>query len=570
MARRLDRLSEQTRNILTTAAVIGRTFDIDLAIAAGAGSEDELLDAIDEALASAVLEPSRSDADHYSFAHTLLLDAIKNTANPRRLKRIHHSVGEALEKRSSSAIAELAAHFDQAGVSDKAYRYAMQAGESATSVYAQDEASAYFTMAQRHAATPTERLEALFGAAKVAEVSGRYAEALELCKTALGTSGAEAPSRERLPIQILHERVQGFLGKPLTQVLEAYQSLLKQAEELGLEKERVSLLTMLSLTYGSLGDPATRESAEMAERINDRRLLAHALTRLGWTLFEVGSEEAIAYYRRAQDLFSEMDDRHGYVRCQINVGIAYSKVGKTAAAIEAFRSAVELGREAGAPDWAGVSALNLGVLFMWSGHVDEARERFEEARKLFIKLKNEPHRVATVYNMGHLARESGDPTRALELYEEAASSARRLGQLDMEIGALAGAGLAGLDLGRRDYAYTAARNAETMIGERFDWWFQGREVVEALSIRVAMELGRTAEAEQRFRTALAHTEPRDARSAAWLAAECAASLISGGADVWDFVTRFSHRADEMAYAGLAARFRSIVARRPSGPRRASA
>lgn len=575
MARRLDRLSEQTRNILTTAAVIGRTFDIDLAIAAGAGSEDELLDAIDEALASAVLEPSRSDADHYSFAHTLLLDAIKNTANPRRLKRIHHAVGEALEKRSSSAIAELAAHFDQAGVSDKAYRYAMQAGESATSVYAQDEASAFFTMAQRHAATPTERLEALFGAAKVAEVSGRYAEALELCKTAMSTAGAETPSRERLPIQILHERVQGFLGKPLTQVLEAYQGLLKQAEELGLEKERVSLLTMLSLTYGSLGDPATaqrlaRESAEMAERINDRRLLAHALTRLGWTLFEVGSEEAIAYYRRAQDLFREMDDRHGYVRCQINVGIAYSKVGKTAAAIEAFRSAVELGREAGAPDWAGVSALNLGVLFMWSGHFDEARERFEEARKLFVKLKNEPHRVATVYNMGHLARESGDPTRALELYEEAASSARRLGQLDMEIGALAGAGLAGLDLGRRDYAYTAARNAETMIGERFDWWFQGREVVEALSIRVAMELGRTAEAEQRFRTALAHTEPRDARSAAWLAAECAASLISGGADVWDFVTRFSHRADEMAYGGLAARFRSIVAKRPSGPRRASA
>src|SRR5439155_10480349 len=85
-----------------------------------------------------------------------------------------------------------------------------------------------------------------------------------------------------------------FLGKPLTQTLEAYQGLLKQSEELGLEKERVSLLTMMSLTYGSLGDPATaqrlaRESAEMAERLGERRLLAHALMRVGWTLFEVGS-----------------------------------------------------------------------------------------------------------------------------------------------------------------------------------------------------------------------------------------------------------------------------------------
>src|SRR5438270_165160 len=130
----------------------------------------------------------------------------------------------------------------------------------------------------------------------------------------------------------------------------------------------------------------------------------------------------------------------------------------------------------------------------------------------------------------------------------------------MEIGALAGAGLAGLDLNRRDYAYTAARNAETMVGERFDWWFQNRELVEALSVRVALELGRRDEAEQRFRTALAHTEPRDARCAAWLAAECAPTLIAAGADVWDFVRRFSARADDMGYTALATRFRSLLAR----------
>ena len=575
MARRLDRLSERTRNILTTAAVIGRLFDVDLALAAGAGTEDELLDVIDEAVAAAVLEPSRSDADSYAFTHTLLLDAIKNTANPRRLKRIHHSVGEALEKRNSNAIAELAGHFDQAGVSDKAYRYAIQAGQGATSVYAHDEAAAFFTMAQRHAATASERLEAFFGAAKVAEVSNRYAEAMELCKTALASVQDEVTPKEKLPLLILHERVQAFLGKPLTQTLEAYQSLLKRAEEMDMQKERVSLLTMLSTTYGSLGDPATaqrlaRESAEMAERIGERLLHAHALMRLGWTLFELGSEEAIVFYRRAQEICSAIDDRHGFVRCQISIGISYSKVGNTAAAIDAFRSAVELGLQAGAPDWAGVAALNLGVLFMWSGRFDEARQRFDEARKLFIKLKNELHRVATVYNMGHLARESGDPTRALELYEEVASSARRLGQLDMEIGALAGAGLAGLDLNRRDYAYTAARNAETMVGERFDWWFQNRELVEALSVRVALELGRRDEAEQRFRTALAHTEPRDARCAAWLAAECAPALIAAGADVWDFVRRFSGRADDMGYTALATRFRSLLARhgRTSGPARA--
>jgi tetratricopeptide (TPR) repeat protein/GTPase SAR1 family protein len=575
MARRLDRLSERTRNILTTAAVIGRVFDVDLALAAGAGTEDELLDVIDEAVAAAVLEPSRTDADSYTFTHTLLLDAIKNTANPRRVKRIHHAVGEALEQRSPSAVAELADHFDQAGVSDKAYRYAMHAGESATNVYAQDEAAAFFAMAQRHAETPQQKLEACLGAARVAEVSGRYAEAIEMCKTTLEAVHDKVTAKEKLPLLILHERVLAFLGKPLTQTLEAYQGLLKQAEDMALQKERITLLTLLASTSGALGDLTTaqrlaRESAEMAERFGERLLLAHALMRVGWTLFESGSEEAIVFYRRAQEICSELDDRHGYVRCQITIGVSYSKVGNYPAAIEAFRSAVELGLQVGAPDWAGVAALNLGVLFMWNGRFDEARQRFEEARKLFIKLKNEQHRVATVYNMGHLARETGDPTRALELYEEAASSARRLGHLDMEIGALAGAGLAGLDLNRRDYAYTAARNAETMIGERLDWWFQNRELVEALSVRVALELGRREEAEERFRAAIADTDARDTRCAAWLAAECAPAFIAAGADVWEFVRRYSQRADEMGYAALAARFRSVFAQheRTSGARRA--
>jgi tetratricopeptide (TPR) repeat protein len=365
----------------------------------------------------------------------------------------------------------------------------------------------------------------------------------------------------------MHERVQAFLGKPLTQSLEAYKGLLALADSAGLEKERAALLTMISGVYSRLGDPATaerlaRESAEMAERIGDRRLLAEALVRVGWTLTESGSEEAISFYRRAQELFSEMDDRHFYVRCQINVGISYSKVGKTAAAIEAFRSAVELGRDAGAPDWASVSALNLGVLYMQSGRWDEARERFDEARRLFIKLKNELHRVGTVYNMSHLARESGDPTRALELYEEAASAARKLGQLDMEIGALAGAGLAGLELGRRDYAYTAIRNAETMIGERFDWWFQGRELVEALAVCVALDVGRRAEAQQRFRKALSHTETRDRYSAAWLTAECAPSLVAAGdSDIWDALERFRKLAEENGYAPLLARFDRLLALR---------
>ena len=62
MDRRLERLSANTRRILNTAAVIGRSFDVDLAMAAGAGPEDEVLDALDEGIAHAVHRADARDA----------------------------------------------------------------------------------------------------------------------------------------------------------------------------------------------------------------------------------------------------------------------------------------------------------------------------------------------------------------------------------------------------------------------------------------------------------------------------------------------------------------------------
>ena len=59
MGRRLDRLSAGARSILNTAAVIGRVFDIDLAVAAGAGTEDEVLDALDQGIEHAVRRGDR-------------------------------------------------------------------------------------------------------------------------------------------------------------------------------------------------------------------------------------------------------------------------------------------------------------------------------------------------------------------------------------------------------------------------------------------------------------------------------------------------------------------------------
>ena len=97
LARRLARLSPSACRTLGAAAILGRSIDLDVAIAAGIGSEDELLDAIDEGLAASVLETSPLPGDDsVSFTHGLFVELLHEHVHPRRLRRIQQRVASAV------------------------------------------------------------------------------------------------------------------------------------------------------------------------------------------------------------------------------------------------------------------------------------------------------------------------------------------------------------------------------------------------------------------------------------------------------------------------------------------
>lgn len=564
MARRLDRLSAKTRGILTTAAVFGRVFEVDLAVAAGAGSENELLEAVDEAIGAAVLDSARNDSSRFTFAHALLVDAIRRTANPRRLKRIHQSVAKAMEEHSPDALAEIAAHYDQAGDSDRAYAWAMRAGERATTVYALDEAIAFFSMALRHGQAGGPQVQAALALARVAEPAGRYAEGQAVCDAALAAAhaGEDAPGGLR-SLRRMRERLCAHQGEPAPQSLAAAHHLLWEADAAGDEQEHVALLTFVSEIQSRLADwsEAERladECIRMAETMDDARLLADALVRHGSTLVRLGRlSEAVHRYQRASDIFTQLGDRYKIARCDINIGIGHSMAGDVAAAEHAYRRAIDLARDAHAPDLDGLASLNLGVLCARGDRYEEANRAYEDARRLFTMVRNEAHRLASLYNMASLAREQGDGERALTLYEESAQLARHIGQPDVEVGARAGAGLCALELSRLDAAMAAARSVGEML-PRPRGWFQGRELAEALCILEALARGAVEQAGDRFRAALDAAEQHEPYGAAWLVAEVAPALASAGvADAWRLVDYYGGRVKELGYRALERRYAAL-------------
>ena len=566
ISRRLSRLSPRAQGILTTAAVIGREFDIDLAIEAGAGTEEELLDAIDEGVRASVLQSSpERGGDRYAWAHGKMAEVLRESVNPRRLRRIHERIAQAMVRRSPEAVAEIATHFDRGGDTASAYSYALAAADRARGVYAHQEGTEFLRLAERNASSPEELAVVRVRLAEIAEIVGRYDEAEELCDLAIEWYAGQGDKKRALSLRRFRQRLRGLLGLPARQMLDACLALDEEAKAVGDDGERVPLLTMISQTYQRLGE---RQSAEriawecvrMAEKVARPTLLADSLNRLAITLESDQPDQATEIYRRALDIYMSAGDARGEARCRNNLGIRYSLAGKWDLARRELSAAITLARATGTPDLWGVAAVNLGVVGLKCGEYDRARDLFGEALALFAGVKNSERQLYALYNLAHLDRERGEHESAAELYDAAASLAQRVGQSDVEIGASAGAGLSLLHQGKIDAARVALAGADERVRTRADW-FQGRELVEALAVRMAAHDGRLDEAIRLFDTARTLADASDVYTAAWFTAECAGVLYEQDPErIRAAVERFADAVREQGYSELIKRYDELLAR----------
>ena len=562
---RVDRLSERAREHLTVAAVVGRTFDVDLVLDAGGMPEDELLDSLDEAVAAHVVEAvGDRHSDRYAYSHGLIADAIRRRVNRRRLSRLHGQVAAAMERRNPEAVSAIAAHYDRADDAPKAFEFAMRSADRAVDVYAHEEAAASYGMAERHAQSVEQRVLCRFRHALSLELAGQYEHAEALCDLIIAERVADGDRDALISVRRVRERLRSQRGLALEDSSDAIAKLLTEAVDCGDKREEVELLGMLSRVNLRQGNPEearslSRRSVAVAEQLGDSELLATIVMHLGSALIEVDALEARCCYQRSLATFAETDNLVGQARAQINIGIAQSRLGANDASAEAYTIAIELGRRTHTPAITGLASLNLGVLHMKTGRFDDADSCYSEAMERFAVLHNEPNRLAAMYNQANLSRERHDATRSVRLYGDAAVIATAMNQLDVELGARAGQGLAFLALGRNDDARACLQSCSMRISDRPEWWFQGRELFEALAIRIHVVSRDANAARIRFETGLALAERADQYGAAWLVAEVAAPLAALGVSAArEQVTRFAALAHGLDYAALTARYAALL------------
>jgi tetratricopeptide (TPR) repeat protein/GGDEF domain-containing protein len=566
ISQRIARFSSSTQAVLGTAAIVGREFDVGLLVGAGAGSEPAVRLAISEAITSGLLRPTyERKQGGFAFVHDEIAEVLVESIPRTQIAQLHSRVAGSLEKRRPDRLGEIALHFDAAGESEDAYRAGQTAAKAAERVYAHHAAGAYLQLAARNATTPAELAEIRVALAHNAETGGRFDEVEELCDLAIEWFEGQGDENRALTLRRMRERARMELGQPTRVSLEALAALDVEAMRLGNTRERVAILLATSRTHERLGDwpSAVRiagESVEMAEQLNDSPLIADALVRLGNTVVTDSASRAYAAYSRALEIYESIGDVRGQARCLGNIGIAAQFESRLEAAVQAYGRAIAVARSAGMPDLWGVAALNLGVLCQKRGEYDRARELFGEALALFAALKHSEYQLGALYNMAHVERELGLWESASELYEATIPLAQRIGQSDIELGAVAGAGYCAFELGRYDDARNAVSEVNKRMHGRTDW-FQGREIAEALAIRLAALDGQGQVALSRFETAVSLAEGADLYNAVWLTAICAESLQGLDPEgVKMSVLRYSEKVRELGYPEMTRRYELLTSR----------
>jgi DNA-binding CsgD family transcriptional regulator/tetratricopeptide (TPR) repeat protein len=228
---RLVPLTNDAREALLVAAVMGRSFSFDLLRAVLEWPEERLLTAVEELVAHRFLTELGDPDEEFAFRHSLVQEVMYASVIARRRRVWHRRVAAVLEqKRIAGALphARLAHHYQLGGDSTRARTHLMLSGDEAARLCAWQDAEAKYeqalSMAEQEEDPPTqatilERLaEVAWWQNRVSMVEQYAREALAISRN-LGERGRAATLLRRLANLDAHQR--GDFAKATARLLDA-------------------------------------------------------------------------------------------------------------------------------------------------------------------------------------------------------------------------------------------------------------------------------------------------------------------------------------------------------------
>ncbi len=313
VGRRVARLDAGTRDLLEVAATVGPEFGLEVVRLA---AESALAPALEEAIATGMIEALPSRRLQYRFTHELVRRSLYDGLSPVRRAELHLRVGEALERAGPRSVADLAHHFAAAapfGAVERALEYNVLAARAASAGLDFDAAAERLGVAlELWVDGSGERARLLLELGTARHRAGRAVEAIaafrEAAEIAIELGDAELLAEAAIGYEAACWRPVITDEAAVTLLERAASALADEPSEL-----RVGVLAGLARALSIRGShtrgAAMRQAAiAMAREVGDPTALAQVLVGSYWGRAVTPAEEVLAMLTEGRDLAEAVGD----------------------------------------------------------------------------------------------------------------------------------------------------------------------------------------------------------------------------------------------------------------------
>jgi tetratricopeptide (TPR) repeat protein len=363
----------------------------------------------------------------YLFRHALVQEATYHTLVRTDRKRLHRSVGDALERLYPQPGVEfapvLAHHFAQAGEAARALPYCVAAGEHAMRRYANAEAAMHFgraiEMANQTAATGQQTAVGNQASA----VSGQQTSISSEVSVILHPPSAAVPLPSLAELYARRGRALELCGQ-FAEAFATYGAMRAEAQRRGDRTMELAALALLAQTRSTPnplfdaneGEALTREALQWARELGDRQAEVKVLwNRVNLAVLTGRMDQGLRDGEQAMRLARELGLRELLAYILNDIWRAYGTVGDWEQAIAVVSEASTIWREVGNLPMLTDSLSTLAQGYLFSGMYDEALRFAAEAREISRATHNRWGESYSQFAEGRIHWDRGDPARAVEV-----------------------------------------------------------------------------------------------------------------------------------------------------------
>jgi predicted ATPase/class 3 adenylate cyclase len=465
---RIDSLNKEAKYILKIASIIGRTFPqalLEMVI-----KDHDVYQHIDELETSEFcIKTIQEKKAYYAFRHALFQEVAYNSLLKSERLIYHRVIAEAIESafkdEMDNFLSVLAHHYYKCENKEKALHYSIQAGNASATLYANEEALAFYAQALSIADNDSIEADILEKIADIKHLQGEfqtaaahYGKAREkhtgiLEKARLNVKYARVlvqKSQIDEAIAILKTTLASVKDTESAICANVIYSLARALLEFKLEVEEAERLInegiTLSKKIGDVGSEAfglrmkahfawrtgqpekgiepVQQAMKIYEAQNDLKQLVEAYVLAGSVWRYSGKiDQAIEYTNKAFELCTKIGDKNTETRILNNLGVYNAIKGDFKTARAYYEKNLEERTKLGDVRSQGVVLFNLGLLYEHLGELDEAIKCYEKSRMLFEKI-NDVRNMVTIYpTLAYNLASKGDREQAAAYYEKAVALA---------------------------------------------------------------------------------------------------------------------------------------------------